>query len=68
MYLLHPGMDRTEAMICQHFYLPDIREAVRREVNNCDTSQGTKRSNKHIVNHQLSDKYMVLLKLLGTSF
>ena len=29
-YLLHPGMYRTEAMICQHFYWPDIRYALRR--------------------------------------
>ena len=39
-------MDRTEAMICQHFYWPNIRDAVRQEVNNCDTCQRTKISNK----------------------
>ena len=31
-YILHPGMDRTEAMICQHFYWPDIITAIRKEV------------------------------------
>ena len=41
-YLLHTGMDRTEAMICQHFYWPDIRDAVQEEVTNCDTCQRTK--------------------------
>ena len=53
-YLLHPEMDRTEAMIFQHLYWPDIRYAVQKEVNNCDTCQRTKRSNKNMVNYQLS--------------
>ena len=38
-YLLCPGMDRTEAIICQHLYWPGIRPAVRKEVTNCDTYQ-----------------------------
>ena len=46
MYLLHLGMDRTEAMICQHLYWSDIRDAVQKEVTKCDTCQCTKRSNK----------------------
>ena len=29
-YLLHPGMDRTEAMIRQHLYCPDIRDSVHK--------------------------------------
>ena len=41
-YLLHPGMDRTEAIICQHFYWPVIRESAPKEVRNCDTLQNTK--------------------------
>ena len=45
MYLLHPGMDRTEATISEHLYYPSIRNAIRREVTNCDTFQRTKRSN-----------------------
>ena len=44
-YLLHPEMDRTEVMILQHLYWPDIRNSVRREVTNCETWQRTKRSN-----------------------
>ena len=48
-YLLHPGMDRTEAMICQPLYWPDIRDAVWKEVANCDTWQCTKWSNKKYV-------------------
>ena len=44
-YLLHPGMDRTEAMIHLHLYCPGIRIAVWKEVNNCDTCQHKKRSN-----------------------
>ena len=39
-------MDRTEAMICQHVYWPDIRNYVRTEVSNCETCQHTKLSNK----------------------
>ena len=46
MYLLHPGMDRMEAMIRQHLYWPGIIEAVRKKVTNCDTCQHIKRSNK----------------------
>ena len=41
-YLLHPGMDRTEAVILQHFYWPNIRHAVQMEVSNCETCQRTK--------------------------
>ena len=39
-------MDRTEATICQHLYWPGIREAVWKEVTNCDTFQRTNLSNK----------------------
>ena len=35
-----------EEIICQHLYWPDIRDAVRKEVSNCDTCQRTKPSNK----------------------
>ena len=41
-YLLHPGMNRTVAMILQHFYCPGIIKAVQKEVNNHDTCQSTK--------------------------
>ena len=44
-YLLHPGMDRTEAMFFQHLYWPDIINAIRREVSNCDKCKRTKQSN-----------------------
>ena len=43
-YLIHPGMDTTEGMTCQHFYYIGIRNAVWRKVTNCDTFQHTKRS------------------------
>ena len=39
-------MDRREAMICQHFYWTNIRNAVRMEVTKFDTCQRTKLSNK----------------------
>ena len=45
-YLLHPCMDRTEAMIFQHLYWLDIRNAARKEGSNCDNFQLTKTSNK----------------------
>ena len=41
-YLLHPGMDRTDAMIQKRLYRPDIRDAVRKEATNCDTCKRTK--------------------------
>ena len=46
-YLLHPGMDRTEAVVCHHLYCLNIRDSVRKEVNNCDTCQRTKLPNKN---------------------
>ena len=45
-YILHPGMDRTKAIICQYFYWTNIINTFQREVSNCDTCQRTKRSNK----------------------
>ena len=45
-HLLHPVMDGIEAMICQHFYLTNIRDALWKEVTKCDTCQHTKISNK----------------------
>ena len=41
-YILHSGMDRTEAMIPPHLYWRAIREAVQKEVINYDTFQNTK--------------------------
>ena len=43
-YLLHPELDRTEAMILQHLYCPGILKSVRKEVKKCDVCQHTKRS------------------------
>ena len=45
-YLLHPGLEITEATIFQNFYLNVVRNAVRKEVSNFDTCQHTKRSNR----------------------
>ena len=36
-YLLNLGMNRTDVMIRQHLYWPNIRNAVRKEIINCDT-------------------------------
>ena len=41
-YLLCPGLDRTEVIIFQHLYWPDIRDTVWKEVDNCDTCQRSK--------------------------
>ena len=46
MYLLHPVINRTEAIIFQHFYWPGIIPSDRKEVSNYDTCQHTKLSNK----------------------
>ena len=53
-YLLHPGMDRTEAMIHQYLYQTNIRYSVCKEVTNCDTCQRAKQSDTNMVNYQLS--------------
>ena len=52
-YLLHPGMDKTEAMILQHLYLAVIRNDAQKKVKNCDTCQRIKWSNKNMVDYQL---------------
>ena len=39
-------MDRTEAMIIQHLYWPNIKYSASKEVNDCNTCQRTKQSNK----------------------
>ena len=44
-YLLHPGMDRTEAMIRQYLFCPYIRDSVHKEGSKSDTYQRTKKSN-----------------------
>ena len=46
MYLLHPGLDQTEAMIRQHSYWPVIVAAVQKDLTGCDVYQNTKRSVK----------------------
>ena len=45
-YLLHPVMDRTETMILQNLYWPGIRDSIQKELNNCDTCQCKKLSDK----------------------
>ena len=44
VYLLPPGIDRTEAVIPQHFYWPGIRKSSQMEVASCDTCQRTESS------------------------
>ena len=45
-YILHPGMDTTEAIIHQHLYWKDIRNDVQKEVTGCDACKRTKRPTK----------------------
>ena len=45
-YLLHPGLDQTEAIIFQYLYLPGIRAFVKKEFTICDVCQRTKQSSK----------------------
>ena len=40
-YLLHPVLDRTEAIIIQHLYLTGIKDSVYREFTFCDICQRT---------------------------
>ena len=53
-YILYTGMNRTEAMVCQYFYWPDIRYDFRKKVTNSESCQHIKQSNKNMVNYQLS--------------
>ena len=46
MYIFHPGMDIKEEILCRNFYCTNIRNAVRKEVTNCDTCQRTKLPNE----------------------
>ena len=41
--LLHPGHDRTENSIKQHFWWPKMREHIRSHVKNCEPCQRNKR-------------------------
>ena len=52
-YPIHPGMDRTKAMIFQHLYWTGVVKSVQKEVKNRDTFQRTKRSNINMVTYQL---------------
>ena len=62
MYLLHPGMDKTEAMILQHLYCTNIRDAVRKEVTHYKTCQRKINKIKYMVHYQLISlrKYHVI--------
>ena len=42
MYLLYPGIDRTQKTIFQHLYWSGIREAFQKKATNCGTCQGKK--------------------------
>ena len=47
-YILHPGLDRMEAMIHQHFYCPGIIKTVQKEFTKCDVCQRKKLSTKQL--------------------
>ena len=72
MYLLHPGMDRMEAIIFQHLYWPNIINAVQKGVPNFDTCQLTKQSNKKSgkLPAKLSEEipWKICIYLIGTYF
>ena len=54
-YLLHQVMDRTEAIICQHFYWTDVINSVRKEVTNCGALSNIQNYQiRNMVNYQLS--------------
>ena len=54
MYILYPKIGRMEMNICKHLYWYEIRKDILKEFSNCDTCQGTKKSN--IKNGKLSAK------------
>ena len=44
--LCHPGQDRTEETIRQHFHWPTLRDDVQKLCNTCDVCQRTKNNKK----------------------
>ena len=50
VYLLHPGMDKAEAMVIKKRYLPVIRKSLQNEVSSSDTYQRTNKLHKILVN------------------
>ena len=48
----------------QHFHWIRVREAVQKELKNCDTCQRTKQPNKNMVDYQL----MSLIKYQGINY
>ena len=44
-YLLHPGLDKMDAIIRKYLYWPEIKKYFRLEVSNGDTCQRTKIKN-----------------------
>ena len=47
IYILHTRWYRTEEIILQHVYCPDIRNAFQEEFTECDICQRKKRSKKN---------------------
>ena len=45
-YLLHPGVNRTEATIQQHLYWPQMREQIQKILKECPTCQKYKKTTK----------------------
>ena len=46
MYLLHHGLDQTEAIVLQDLYWPSIRDTIQTKIKDGDDFQCTKISNK----------------------
>ena len=45
MYILNPGMDRTETNIIQHYYWHKLRYNIRTYINVCETCHKNKKQN-----------------------
>ena len=52
-YLLHPGFNRTEETICQHFWWPGMHAQFQSHIKYCDTCQRYKKQHKNMDIHQL---------------
>ena len=42
-YLCHPGINRTEETISQHFFWPEMRQQITHQVSTCLNCQKNKR-------------------------
>ena len=54
--LCHPGINRTEETISQHFYWKNMRDQITRDVSTCSVCQKTKRNSAKSMDYSRKKK------------